>query len=350
MLVKELLQNGYGQYLSQYEKSYLETNGRLHNMETVKKQLGKYFKNVSIRGRGKKAVVYVGKPKPVQGDDLKTALVNQIVKELDPYGRSLSYWCGETGLALVPYEINDRAIKKLPDQDQALARYLIMYARTRQRNYFESAYRQAVKMVGGTWQRVHLAEMTTGQVIATPKLAAVELAAVAEKLKGKGIKHPAKIKEHDDYQEVLESHGLSHDWKAYQATYDPANQIKAMTAVTSSDRKQVQELFREALRSDLAKHVKADTKKLDDEIQGNKELREGIELHIITERAAKLELARLHNWTAGAYLTSVIDGTTTDKWEEFSPIIFPVLSWLTIDRPVWSGDRWTNWTKLMRKK
>ena len=152
MQVKELLQNGYGQYLSQYEKKYLEKYGRLHNLETVKKQLEKYFKNVSIRGRGKKAVVYVGKPKPIKGDDLKTALVSQIVRELDPYGRSLSYWCGKTGLALVPYEINDKAIKELPDQDQALARYFIRYARTRQRNYFESAYRQAVKMVGGTWQ------------------------------------------------------------------------------------------------------------------------------------------------------------------------------------------------------
>lgn len=308
MLVKELLQNGYGQYLSQYEKNYLENNGRLHNVDTVKKQLGKYFKNVSIRGRGKKAVVYVGKPKPVQGDDLKTALVNQIVRELDPYGRSLSYWCGKTGLALVPYEINDKAIKELPDQDQDL----ISYARTRQRNYFESAYRQAVKMVGGIWQRVHLAAMTTGQIIAIPKLAAVELAAVAEKLKGQGIKHPAKIKEHSDYKVVLESHGLSHDWKAYQATYDPANQIKAMTAVISSDREQVQKLFREELTADLVKHVKADGKKLENQIGA--ELREMIELHMMTERAVKLEVARLHNWTA------------TDKWEEFSPIIFPVLS------------------------
>lgn len=326
MQVKELLQNGYGQYLSQYEKKYLETNGRLHNVETVKKQLSKYFKNVSIRGRGKKAVVYIGKPKPIRGDDLKTALVSQIVRKLDPYGRSLSVWCGKTGLALVPYDITDRAIKELPDQDQALARYFIRYARTRQRNYFESAYRQAVKMVGGTWQRVHLAEMTTGQTIAIPKLAAVELATVAEKLKRQGIKHPAKIKEHDDYQVVLESYGLSHDWKAYQATYDPANQIKAMTAVTSSDREQVQELFREELTADLIKYAKADTKKLDDEIQGNKELREGIELHAITERQVKLDVARLNNWKVGAYLTSVIDGTTTDKWAEFSPIIFPEVS------------------------
>lgn len=326
MQVKELLQNGYGQYLSQYEKKYLEKYGRLHSMETVKKQLSKYFKNVSIRGRGKKAVVYIGKPKPIRGDDLKTALVSQIVRELDPYGRSLSYWCGKTGLALVPYEINDKAIKELPDQDQALARYFIRYARTRQRNYFESAYRQAVKMVGGTWQRVHLAEMTTGQSIAIPDLAVVELAAVAEKLKGQGIKHPAKIKEHDDYQAVLESHGLSHDWKAYQATYDPANQIKAMTAVTSSDREQVQELFREELTADLIKHAKADGKKLDDEIQGNKELREAIELHTMTEREVKLDVARLNNWTAGAYLTSVIDGTTTDKWAELTPIIFPEVS------------------------
>lgn len=323
MQVKELLQNGYGRYLSQYEKKYLEKYGRLHNLETVKKQLGKYFKNVSIRGRGKKAVIYVGKPKPIQGDDLKTALVSQIVRELDPYGRSLSYWCGKTGLALVPYEISDRAIKELPGQDQALARYFIRYARTRQRNYFESAYRQAVKMVGGTWQRVHLAVLTTGQIIATPKLAAVELVAVADKLKGQGIKHPAKIKEHEDYQAVLKEHGLSHDWKAYQATYDPANKSKAITAVTSSDREQVQKLFREALRADLVKHVKADGKKLDDEIQGNNELREQIELHIMTERAVKFELVRLHNWTAGAYWKSVIDGITLDKWEEFSPLIFP---------------------------
>lgn len=323
MKVKELLQNGYGQYLSQYEKKYLETNGRLHNMETVKKQLGKYFKNVSIRGRGKKAVVYVGKPKPIRGDDLKTALVSQIVGELDPCGRSLSYWCGKTGLALVPYDINDKAIKELPDQDQALARYFIRYARTRQRNYFESAYRQAVKMVGGTWQRVHLGEMTTGQITAIPKLAAVDLAAVAEKLKGQGIKHPAKIKEHDDYQAVLKEYGFSHDWKAYQATYDPANKIKAMTAVTSSDREQVQKLFREELTADLVKHAKADGKKLDDEIQGNKELREAIELHIMTERAVKFELVRLHNWTAGAYLTSIIDGTTMEKWRQLTPIIFP---------------------------
>lgn len=323
MMVKELLQNGYGQYLSQYEKSYLEKYGRLHNLETVKKQLSKYFKNVSIRGRGKKAVIYVGKPKPIQGDDLKTALVSQIVRELDPYGRSLSYWCGKTGLALVPYEINDRAIKELPDQDQALARYFIRYARTRQRNYFESAYRQAVKRVGGTWQRVHLAELTTGQIIATPKMAAVELVAVAEKLKGQGIKHPAKIKEHDDYQAVLKSYGLSHEWKAYQATYDPTNKIKALVAVTSSDKGKVQHLFREALRADLVKHAKADTKKLDDEIRGNKELREQIELHTMTERAVKLELLRVHHWTAGAYWKSVIDGITLDKWEEFSPLIFP---------------------------
>lgn len=321
MMVKELLQNGYGQYFSQYEKSYLEKYGRLHNLETVKRQLGKYFKNVSIRGRGKKAVVYVGKPKPIQGDDLKTALVSQIVRELDPYGRSLSYWCGKTGLALVPYDINDRAIKELPGQDQALARYFIRYARTRQRNYFESAYRQAVKRVGGTWQRVHLAEMTTGQIIAIPKLAAVDLLAVAEKLKGQGIKHPAKIKEHSDYQAVLKSYGLSHDWKAYQATYDPANKIKAMTAVTSSDKGQVQELFREELRSDLSKHVKADGQKLENQI--GKELREQIELYVMTERAVKLELVRVHHWTAGAYWTSVIDGTTMDKWAEFTPIIFP---------------------------
>lgn len=321
MLVKELLQNGYGQYLSQYEKNYLETNGRLHNMETVKKQLSKYFKNVSIRGWGKKAVIYVGKPKPIQGDDLKTALVSQIVRELDPYGRSLSYWCGKTGLALVPYDINDRAIKELPDQDQALARYFIRYARTRQRNYFESAYRQAVKMVGGAWQRVHLAEMTTGQIIAMPKMAGMDLAAVAEKLKGQGIKHPAKIKEHDDYQAELKSYGLSHDWKAYQSTYDPANKIKAITAVTSSDKGKVQHLFREALRADLVKHAKADTKKLDNLI--TKELREMIELHTMTEREVKLELVRVHHWTAGAYWTSVIDGITLDKWEEFSPLIFP---------------------------
>lgn len=321
MQVKELLQNGYGRYLSQYEKKYLEKYGRLHNLETVKKQLGKYFKNVSIRGRGKKAVIYVGKPKPIQGDDLKTALVSQIVRELDPYGRSLSYWCGKTGLALVPYEINDRAIKELPGQDQALARYFIRYARTRQRNYFESAYRQAVKRVGGTWQRVHLAVLTTGQIIATPKLAAVELVAVADKLKGQGIKHPAKIKEHEDYQAVLKEHGLSHDWKAYQATYDPANKSKAITAVTSSDREQVQKLFREALRADLVKHVKADTKKLDNLI--TKELRELIELHTMTERAVKLELVRVHHWTAGAYWKSVIDGTTMDKWDQFTPIIFP---------------------------
>ncbi|MEE6636130.1 MULTISPECIES: hypothetical protein [Lactobacillaceae] len=324
MKVKELLQNEYGQYLSQYEKKYLETTGRLHNLETVKKQLGKYFKNVSIRGRGKKAVVYIGKPKPIKGDDLKTALVSQIVRELDPYGRSLSYWCGETGLALVPYKINEKEIEKLPYEDQALARYLIMYARTRQRNYFESAYRQAVKMVGGTWQRVHLGEMTTGQITMIPSELAGELFQITEMLKGQGIRHPAKIKEHDDYQEVLKRYGFSHDWKAYQATYDPANQIKAMTAVTSSDREQVQELFREALRSDLAKHVKADTKKLDNQI--TKELRELIELHVMTERAVKFDLVRLHTRTAGAYLTSVIDGTTTDKWEEFSPIIFPVLS------------------------
>lgn len=321
MQVKELLQNGYGRYLSQYEKKYLEKYGRLHNLETVKKQLGKYFKNVSIRGRGKEAVIYVGKPKPIQGDDLKTALVSQIVRELDPYGRSLSYWCGKTGLALVPYEINDRAIKELPGQDQALARYFIRYARTRQRNYFESAYRQAVKRVGGTWQRVHLAVLTTGQIIAIPKLAAVELVAVADKLKGQGIKHPAKIKEHEDYQAVLKEHGLSHDWKAYQATCDPANKSKAITAVTSSDRRQVQKLFREALRADLSQHVKADTKKLDNLI--TKELRELIELHTMTERAVKLELVRVHHWTAGAYWKSVIDGTTMDKWDQFTPIIFP---------------------------
>lgn len=321
MKVKELLQNEYGQYLSQYEKKYLETTGRLHNMETVKKQLGKYFKNVSIRGRGKKAVVYIGKPKPIKGDDLKTALVNQIVRELDPCGRSLSYWCGKTGLALVPYEINDRAIEELPDQDQALARYFIRYARTRQRNYFESAYRQAVKMVGGTWQRVHLAAMTTGQIIDIPDLVAGDLWAVSEKLKRQGIKHPAKIKEHDDYQAVLKEYGFSHDWKAYQATYDPANQIKAMTAVTSSDKEQVQELFREALRSDLAKHAKADGEKLDSQI--TKESREMIELHIMTEREVKFDVARDHNWTAGAYLTSIIDGTTLEKWAELTPIIFP---------------------------
>lgn len=321
MLVKELLQNEYGQYLSQYEKKYLETNGRLHNMETVKKQLGKYFKNVSIRGRGKKAVVYVGKPKPIRGEDLKTAMVSQIVRELDPYGRSLSYWCGKTGLALVPYEINDRAIKELPDQDQALARYFIRYARTRQRNYFESAYRQAVKMVGGTWQRVHLGEMTTGQITIIPTELAGELFQITEKLKGRGIKHPAKIKEHSDYQAILKEYGFSHDWKAYQATYDPANQIKAMTAVTSSDKGKVQHLFREALRSDLAKHVNADGKKLDDQI--TKELRELIELHVMTERAVKFDLVRDHHGTAGAYLTSVIDGTTTDKWAELTPFIFP---------------------------
>lgn len=323
MLVKELLQNEYGQYLSQYEKKYLEKYGRLHNMETVKKQLSKYFKNVSIRGRGKKAVVYIGKPKPIQGDDLKTALVSQIVRELDPYGRSLSYWCGKTGLALVPYDINDKAIKELPDQDQGLARYFIRYARTRQRNYFESAYRQAVKMVGGTWQRVHLGEMTTGQITIIPTELAGELFQITEKLKEQGIKHPAKIKEHKDYKAVLKDYGFSHDWKAYEATYDPANRSKAMTAVTSSDKGQVQELFREALRSDLEKHAKADGKKLDDEIQGNKELRKAIELHTITEREVKFGLLRVHNWTAGAYLTSVIDGTTMEKWAELTPVIFP---------------------------
>ncbi len=152
------------------------------------------------------------------------------------------------------------------------------------------------------------------------------MVAVAEKLKGQGIKHPAKIKEHEDYQAVLKEHGLSHDWKAYQATYDPANKIKAITAVTSSDRKQVQKLFCEALTADLVKHVKADGKKLDDEIQGNKELREQIELHTMTEREVKLELLRVHHWTAGAYWKSVIDGITLDKWEEFFPLIFPDVS------------------------
>lgn len=290
-------------------------------METVKKQLGKYFKNVSIRGRGKKAVVYVGKPKPIQGDDLKTAMVSQIVRELDPCGRSLAYWCGKTGLALVPYDINDRAIKELPGQDQALARYFIRYARTRQRNYFESAYRQAVKMVGGTWQRVHLGEMTTGQITIIPTELAGELFQITEKLKGQGIKHPAKIKEHSDYKAVLKEYGFSHDWKAYQATYDPANRSKAMTAVTSSDKGQVQELFREALTADLVKHAKADTKKLDSQISA--ELRELIELHMMTERAVKFDLVRDHHGTAGAYLTSIIDGTTMEKWAELTPFIFP---------------------------
>ncbi|MEK1349848.1 hypothetical protein HCZ54_09545 [Limosilactobacillus fermentum] len=319
MLIKELLQNEYGQYLSQYEKKYLEKYGRLHSMETVKKQLSKYFKNVSIRGRGKKAVVYIGKPKPIRGDDLKTALVSQIVRELDPCGRSLSYWCGKTGLALVPYDINDGAIKELPDQDQALVRYFIRYARTRQRNYFESAYRQAVKMVGGTWQRVHLGEMTTGQIIAIPDLAAVELAAVAEKLKGQGIKHPAKIKEHEDYQDALKRYGFSHDWKAYQATYDPANKIKAITAVTSSDRKQVQKLFREELRADLIKHAKADTKKLEDKMNDHN-LAELVDLGIMTEDQIK------HNFRSGAYWSSIIDGTTMAKWHQLAPVIFPEVS------------------------
>lgn len=319
MQVKELLQNEYGQYLSQYEKKYLEKYGRLHNMETVKKQLGKYFKNVSIRGRGRKAVVYIGKPKPIKGDDLKTALVSQIVRELDPYGRSLSYWCGKTGLALVPYDINEKEIEKLPDQDQALARYFIMYARTRQRNYFESAYRQAVKMVGGTWQRVHLGEMTTGQITMIPSELAGELFQITEKLKGQGIRHPAKIKEHQDYREVLKRYGFSHDWKAYQSMYDPANQIKAMTAVTSSDRKQVQELFREALRSDLAKHVKGDTAQLEDKINDHN-LAELVELGIMTEDQIK------HNLRSGAYWSSIIDGTTMAKWRQLAPVIFPVVA------------------------
>lgn len=319
MLIRELLQNGYGQYLSTYEKKYLEKYGRLHNMETVKKQLGKYFKNVSVRGRGKKAVIYIGKPKPIKGDDLKTALVSQIVRELDPYGRSLSYWCGKTGLALVSYATNDKAIEKLSSQDQALARYFIRYARTRQRNYFESAYRQAVKMVGGTWQRVHLGEMTTGQITMIPTELAGELFQIMEKLKGQGIKHPAKIKEHQDYQEALKRYGFSHDWKAYQATYDPANKIKAMAAVTSSDRGQVQKPFREALRSDLAKHVKADGQKLDDKMN-NHNLAELVELGIMTEDQIK------HDLKSGAYWSSIIDGTTMDKWDQFTPIIFPDVS------------------------
>ena len=319
MLVRELLQNEYGQYLSQYEKKYLEKYGRLHNLETVKRQLGKYFKNVSIRGRGKKAVVYIGKPKPIQGDTLKSALVSQIVRELDPYGRSLSYWCGKTGLGLVSYATNDKAIEKLSSQDQALARYFIRYARTRQRNYFESAYRQAVKMVGGTWSRVHLGEMTTGQITMIPTELAGELFQITEKLKGQGIKNPAKIKEHQDYQEALKRYGFSHDWKAYQATYDPANKIKAMAAVTSSDTGKVQHFFREALTADLAKHVKADAKKLEDKMN-NHNLAELVELGIMTEDQIK------HDLKSGAYWSSIIDGTTMEKWAELTPIIFPEVS------------------------
>lgn len=319
MLVQKLLQNGYGQYLSRYEKKYLETNGRLHNMDTVKKQLGKYFKNVSIRGRGKKAVVYIGKPKPIQGDDLKSALVNRIVRELDPYGRSLSYWCGKTGLALVPYDINDRAIKDLPDEDQAMIRYFLRYARTRQRNYFESAYRQAVKMVGGTWQRVHLGHMTTGEVSQVPAELAGELWQIGESLKRQGIRHPARIKESKAYRDALDSYGFDHDWKAYQATYEPANKGKAMAAVTSSDPSQVQKLFREALRSDLIKHVKADTEQLGEDVTDDN-LSELVELGIMTEDQIKHDLKR------GAYWTSIIDGTTMEKWDQFTPIIFPEVS------------------------
>ncbi|MEE6663688.1 hypothetical protein PS373_08440, partial [Limosilactobacillus fermentum] len=69
-----------------------------------------------------------------------------------------------------------------------------------------------------------------------------------------------------------------------------------------------------------------DGKKLDDQI--TKELRELIELHVMTERAVKFDLVSDRNGNAPAYLTSVIDGTTTDKWAELTPFIFPEVSLL----------------------
>lgn len=174
-------------------------------------------------------------------------------------------------------------------------------------------------MVGGAWQRVHLGEMTTGQITMIPTELAGELFQITEKLKGQGIKHPAKIKEHEDYQDALKRYGFSHDWKAYQATYDLANKIKAITAVTSSDRKQVQKLFREELRADLIKHVKADAKKLEDKMNDHN-LAELVDLGIMTEDQIK------HNFRSGAYWSSIIDGTTMAKWHQLAPVIFPVVS------------------------
>ncbi|MGO4990515.1 hypothetical protein ACTQ5H_09065 [Limosilactobacillus reuteri] len=302
MDLKDFCKSNYMNYLSKFERDFLVRNGRFNNVANVKKQLSKQFKNVSIRGRGKKAIIYIGKSKVVMNDKLNTlqdVLTISIIFHLDWISHSLSTWGRLVGMdTTFPNKVY---IKTLSDDDKKIINWLATFVSIRRRNYFEKAYRKAVKAVGGTWSKIAMGKMTTGQTLRISYIPEQELAKLRKKLlQRKGVS-PTKVREHEEYKRLLASYGYAYDWYAYLADYDQDNLDKIKKQGSQVTWSQVNQLFKAELLKDLKAEI--DKRKMSDE------LTDLIDSGIMTRKQIENDL--------GVVWTALETGKMLDKWEDF---------------------------------
>lgn len=293
--------SSYVDYLSKYERDYLVKNGRFHNVANVKKQLSKQFKNVSIRGRGKNAIVYVGKSRVMTNEakTLQDVLIRSIISQLDDNGHSLSQWGRKLGIAIMfPPK---RYLDTLSEHDEQVIIWLLEFVRKRQRSYFEKAYRRAINAVGGVWSIVEMGRTTEGEIVRIDKHDSEKLLIARKELLGKKGVIAINVREQVEYKELLRDLGFRQDWSAYLATYNCDNQEALMNQGDQVSWQQVNKLFRAELLSDLKAKIAKQ--------RNSEEVQELIDLGVITPQDVIQDL--------GVAAVALDDGTMLNEWEKF---------------------------------